>query len=107
VDKSRQIIRNEYRDPINLQIVAERLNVSSNYLSAVFKQELKIGFIEFLIEFRMMKAKELMKDPTLKIQTIGSMVGYGDQNYFARAFRKRFGVSPTEYREKIGIEDTI
>jgi two-component system response regulator YesN len=55
----------------------------------------------------MTKAKELMKDPTLKIQTIGSMVGYGDQNYFARAFRKRFGVSPTEYREKIGIEDTI
>ena len=99
VDKARQIIQTGYHEPINVQIVADRMKISSSYLSAVFKQEMKVGLSDYLIEFRMAKAKDFLKDTSLKIHDVGVMVGYDDQNYFARSFRKSFGVSPTEYRE--------
>ena len=99
VDKAKEIITNCYKEPISVQYVADLLKISSNYLSALFKQETGVNFTEYMTQVRLSKARELMKDPSLKVYEICSMVGYEDQNYFARTFKKHFGISPSEFRE--------
>lgn len=54
---------------------------------------------DFIIETRMSKAAQLLRDTRLDIGEIARMVGYSDANYFAKAFRKQLGISPTVYRK--------
>ena len=53
---------------------------------------------EIVTETRLQKAKQLLEDPSLRTLDVGSMVGYHDTSYFIQSFRKRFGVTPNEYR---------
>ncbi len=99
VDKIKEIINDKYNEPIGVQEIAEELKISNNYLSAIFKQSTGISFTRYLTKVRLEKAKELIEDSLLKIQDIAVMVGYEDQNYFSRVFRRQYGISPSEMRE--------
>ena len=55
---------------------------------------------QYLTEYRMEKAKQLLKDARFKISDISSRVGYSDGNYFGKSFKKYSGFSPSEYRER-------
>lgn len=99
VAKIKEIIHDKYGKPIGIQDVADELGISNNYLSAIFKQSTGISFTRYLTKVRLDKAKALIDDSLLKIQDISFMVGYEDQNYFARVFRREYGVSPSEMRE--------
>ena len=57
------------------------------------------GFVEYLTTIRMEKAKELLERADYSMKEICSMVGYSDPNYFSRSFKKKVGVTPTEYKE--------
>ena len=56
--------------------------------------------MEYLTNLRMSRAKELLKDERCSMKEICLEVGYSDPNYFSRIFKKNFGVTPTEYRER-------
>ncbi|AKN30850.1 histidine kinase [Clostridium carboxidivorans P7] len=83
---------------LNLQGVAEQFNVSSSYLSKLIKQEIGISFSDYLTNIRIKKAICFMEDPKMKIYEVAEAVGYSNQHYFCKAFKKVIGVSPTEYR---------
>jgi two-component system response regulator YesN len=92
-------IEKHYREPsLSLERVAAELELSSGYLSRLMKMETGLGFVDWLQRFRIHKAAQLMRDPALKVFEAAEMVGYRDQHYFSRAFKRVMGVSPVEYR---------
>ena len=78
------------------------VNISPYYFSKVFKEEAGENFIEYLTRTRIGNAKEFLKRSELSIKEICLMSGYGDPNYFSRIFKKQEGVTPSEYRERLG-----
>lgn len=83
---------------LNLDRVAEKLNLSPSYLSKLLKQETGLSFIDYLTNVRIKRAIDIMGNPTMKIYQVAEFVGYNNQHYFCKAFKKVMGFSPTEYR---------
>ena len=93
-------------EDLSLNQVAKTVNFSSNHLSAVFSQETGQPFIKYLTDYRMEKAKDLLRQTTKKTNEIGSLVGYKDSHYFSYLFKKTQGTTPTQYRGlKAGEEE--
>ena len=96
----RRYLEDNYMFDISLDSVGEILHISPAYLSAQFKKYQKMNFLDCLTELRINAAKELLADPFRSSAEVASMVGYEDASYFARAFKKRTGVTPTQYRKQ-------
>ncbi len=92
-------IREHYAEGITLEEVARELEITPEYLSALFNREMDINFSTFMKEFRISHAKRLLKSTNLKIYEIAKMVGYQDPKYFNRVFKEVQGLSPREFRE--------
>lgn len=92
-------IREHYRENISLEQLASRLELTPEYLSALFNREVGINFSTFLKRFRISQAKRLLKGTDQKIYEIAQQVGYNDPKYFNRVFKEEIGVSPGEYRQ--------
>lgn len=82
----------------SLEGAAQKVNMSPNYLSKIFKERTGINFSDYLFEAKMKKSKELMADINLKIYHISSAIGYNNPKNFSRAFKQYHGISPREYR---------
>ena len=96
----RRYLEDNYMFDLSLDSVGEILHISPAYLSAQFKKYQKMNFLDCLTELRINAAKELLADPFRSSAEVASMVGYEDASYFARAFKKRTGVTPTQYRKQ-------
>ena len=83
---------------ISLDSVSAILNINASYFSAQFKRAFGVNFVDYLTDLRMNAAKELLMDPFRATAEVASMVGYESPNYFARAFKKKTGMTPTEFR---------
>lgn len=95
-------LEDNYMFDLSLDSVGEILHISPAYLSAQFKKYQKMNFLDCLTELRINAAKELLTDPFRSSAEVASMVGYEDASYFARAFKKRTGMTPTQYRRQAG-----
>lgn len=93
-------IREHYGENISLDMLAERLEITPEYLSALFNKEVGINFSTFLKQFRISQAKRLLKGTDEKIYAIAQQVGYNDPKYFNRVFKEEIGMSPGDYRQK-------
>lgn len=96
----RRYLEDNYMFDLSLDSVSEILHISPAYLSAQFKKYQKMNFLDCLTELRINAAKELLADPFRSSAEVASMVGYEDASYFARAFKKRTGMTPTQYRRQ-------
>lgn len=85
---------------ISLDSVSAMLNLSASYFSALFKRTFQVNFLDYLTELRMDAAKELLRDPLRSTAEVAGMVGYESANYFTRAFKKKVGMTPTDYRRR-------
>lgn len=86
---------------LSLEMVADTLHFSPNYIRHLFKSKTGESFTDYLFRIRMELAQELLDNPSYKIQEIAEKTGYSDQRYFSRCFRKYKNCTPTEYRKKI------
>ena len=100
MDHVRKYMEDNYMSDLSLDSVSEILHISPAYLSAQFKKYQKMNFLDCLTELRINAAKELLTDPFRSAAEVASMVGYEDASYFARAFKKRTGMTPTQYRKE-------
>ena len=100
MDHVRKYMEDNYMADLSLDSVSEILHISPAYLSAQFKKYQKMNFLDCLTELRINAAKELLADPFRSAAEVASMVGYEDASYFARAFKKRTGMTPTQYRKE-------
>ena len=96
----RKYMEDNYMFDLSLDSVSEILHISPAYLSAQFKKYQKTNFLDCLTELRINAAKELLTDPFRSAAEVASMVGYEDSSYFARTFKKRTGMTPTQYRKE-------
>jgi two-component system response regulator YesN len=101
VSEAIRLIEKKYFDnSLTLNMISDLLYVTPNYLSAVFKDETNIGFLEYLTNYRIEKSKTLLADLKYKIYEVCFAVGYTDPHYFSKLFKKATGVTPKDFREK-------
>lgn len=98
VEKALKIIDMEYFTDLSLSYICEKLGVSEPYFSALFKEQLGKNFKEYLISYKLSKAKEMLKNSELPVYEISTRVGYNNYNQFTRIFKKYEGISPAEFR---------
>ncbi|WP_053377135.1 response regulator transcription factor [Paenibacillus sp. FJAT-27812] len=90
-----------YMNDIGIAQIADEIGMSPNYLSAIFHKKYGTTFTKYLIETRMLKAKELLlSQPNLQIQKIAEQVGYYSPRHFTKLFTQYFGNYPSEVREQ-------
>ncbi|NEW06973.1 response regulator [Paenibacillus sp. SYP-B3998] len=95
-----RFIRTNYNQEISLTDISERFHLNREYISRKFKQEFHETFIDYLNRIRIEKAKMLLTNPNLKIAQIAQMVGYQDEKYFSRVFKKVAVLTPKDYRNQ-------
>ncbi len=100
VSKTLNIIENDYMNDISLEYISEKLYISPSHLSRLFKKETGKNFIDFLKEYRLKKACELLKNTNIRITEISKMVGYDSTSYFTTIFHKFYNITPAQFREK-------
>lgn len=83
----------------NASGIANRLNVSPGYLGRAFSREMGVGILDYISDLRMQKACALLAQGIMSISEISDSLGYADPNYFAKVFRQKMGLSPTQYRK--------
>lgn len=99
VEEVKDYIEHNYADEeLSLNTLASHVNFSPNHLSTIFSQQTGTTLIRYIIDFRMGKAKELLRCTSKKSSVICSEVGYKDPHYFSFLFKKTQGVTPTQYR---------
>ncbi|MCM3452386.1 response regulator [Heyndrickxia oleronia] len=97
------IIHQQYNKKLSLPHLAEHIHVSPTYLSKKFKEEKKENFQEYLVRYRVEKAKELIKSaPHLPMGIIAERTGFSSQNHLSSSFKKITHLSPSEYKDALG-----
>ncbi len=103
--KIQEYITSNYHDPdLGLTKISDEFGISENYFSYLFKKEVSENFSTYLERLRMAKAKELILDSNIALSTLYQHLGYNNAASFRRAFKKNFGVSPKEMRDKINAK---
>jgi len=99
VNKALNEIRLHYGDSMfSIQSVAKTCHVSPAYLGKIFREQTGEFFNDYLLKVRMLEAEKLLFDNVLRIGDIAERVGFSNQSYFNKMFRKVYGISPREYR---------
>lgn len=94
-----RFLERHYTDDITLQDLSDRFFLSREYISRKFKQRYRTNIFEYIGRIRIEKAKLLLLDPEWKISQIARAVGYEDEKYFSKVFKRLVGVSPNDYRK--------
>ncbi len=100
IEETKKYIENHYADTISTAFLAKMARLSPKYYAQLFKKEYGIGVHDFLTEIRIGKAKELLVKTSNSLRAISASVGYADEFYLSRVFKKIVGVPPTKYRKK-------
>lgn len=99
VTRAMEYVKEHYADQdLSIETICGYLNVSAAYFSTVFKKETGKTFINYLTDYRMQEAVELLLMQNEKTYVIAEKVGYSDPNYFSYVFKKQFGMSPSKYK---------
>lgn len=99
VKRAKEYMEEHYNEEITLQRAAEFLGISAGYLSTLFSQQLGTGFIEYLNHVRIDHACSYLRQDYYKTYEIAYKVGFLDEKYFTRVFKKVTGMTPSEYKK--------
>jgi two-component system, response regulator YesN len=99
----KELVSRHYADKgLSLGKAAEKLSISESYLSKLLRRRLDTSFVEYLSDYRIGRAKELLASSDMLSYEVAEAVGYPDARYFASLFKKRSGMTPSEYRASLG-----
>ena len=101
VRKALEYIRMNFSRKISVSEIAGSVGLDRSYLYSLFNEYLNTSPQEYLIGYRMEKARELMSFPSLAIGDVARSVGYGDPLTFSKTFKKIYGKSPRNYRRNL------
>jgi len=93
-------IEGNLHNNITLRDVANYFSFSPNHMGHLFKEETGENFSDYVIQARLSRARQLLKDPKLKIYEVADRVGYKNLTYFSKQFRETFGMTPGDYRKQ-------
>lgn len=98
--KCLNFIARNYHTKFNLNEMATELYITPTYLSKLFKRETGQNLSDYILEVRMIKAKDLLSQLELSVTDIADRVGFQDAGYFSSTFKNYFGLTPHEYRNQ-------
>lgn len=101
VELAKGYVQEHYFENLTLGDVAERIGITASYLSSLFSQQMGVTFVDYLNEVRIDHACTYLKQNYLKTYEIAYKVGFRDEKYFSKVFRKVRGMSPSEYKKNI------
>lgn len=87
-------------EEVSLSILAEEFHLNPQYISQLFKNEIGVGFLAYLTNIRMEKAKKLLLSTSFSVAEIAEQAGYGDYRVFTKVFKKTEGITPSQYRRE-------
>lgn len=85
----------------SIDFYSDRLHISNNYLNRCVKGATGKSAKDWIIIFSLVKAKMHLQDPAINVSEVAYLVGFQDPSYFARLFRRKYGMSPSEYRKSL------
>jgi two-component system response regulator YesN len=97
IARAKQIISARYEQDIGIDLLAKELHYSKNYFGQLFKNETGMSVNEYINQVRIQKAKELLVRQQHRINEVAEMVGFHDQQYFAKVFKRIVGCMPSDY----------
>ena len=100
VELAREYVEEHYYENLMLTDVAQKAGISAGYLSTLFQRQLSRGFVDYLNEIRIEHACAYLRQNYLQTYEIAYKVGFRDEKYFSRVFKKIKGLSPSEYRKQ-------
>lgn len=100
--KAVEYLHANFSQCVDLQSVAAHLRISPSYFSKVFKEEMGLSFVHYLNQIRVDRSKHLLRDRSVSLVEISGRVGFEDQSYFTKVFKKVAGMSPGRYRKNRG-----
>ena len=98
IKEALNFIEQNFQNDISVEDIAVVCGINRSYLGKIFRKSVGRSPQEFLIDYRMVKATELLQTTSLSIGDIGNAVGYSNLLHFSRAFKNEFGVSPRQWR---------
>lgn len=99
MEEALRYIEANYAHSVNIQVIADHLNIERTYLYRLFKDITGVSPQEYLLDYRIRRACSLLKETDLPVSDIARSVGYGDALYFSRLFKQKKGSPPSEYRK--------
>ncbi|WHY16963.1 response regulator [Paenibacillus sp. G2S3] len=101
IDIALQYVKEHYFEDLTLEKIASVVFLNPVYFSQLFKQKTGLGYKEYVTSLRLEQAKLLLVNSKLKVAEIAERIGYQDMRHFTQMFRKRFLLTPTEYRQQL------
>ena len=98
IELAKDYIEDHYFEPLTLNMVADKVGITPAYLSSLFSQHMGVTLIDYLNEVRIDHACVYLKQNYFKTYEIAYKVGYRDEKYFSKVFRKVKGMTPSEYK---------
>ena len=94
-------IRQNYSSDLSIKSIADRCNMSSTYLGRLFREQMGMYFSDFLLRERLLHARDMVCNTSMKMSEIARLCGFASQTYFTQSFKARYGVSPMTYRHGV------
>lgn len=101
IEVAKRFIEEHYSEDISLYDVAKYVNMNGSYFSRFFKQKMGMNFLDYLTEFRINKAKEIIHEGNFKVSDLGMKMGYKNPSYFGKIFKEATGYTPRNYYLKV------
>ncbi|WP_136607784.1 AraC family transcriptional regulator [Paenibacillus dokdonensis] len=99
IRKAIEYMESSYSQKVTVLDIARSVGLDRTYLSGLFKDKFGVSLQTFLLEYRMNRATDLLRNPELSVSDISRSVGYNDPFLFSKMFKKVIGLSPRKYRE--------
>lgn len=99
VQRTKAMMMNQLEGDLNLAAIATELNISYTHLRRLFRYHTNLAPHQYHLQLRVLRAKELLRSTDSSIKAIASTLGFDNQYYFSRIFRKKTGQSPSQWRQ--------
>ncbi|MBP2000200.1 two-component system response regulator YesN [Paenibacillus shirakamiensis] len=103
IDEVMRMIESEYSNDLGLEYLAGKVHLTPSYLSHIFKKATGVSLVKYINKYRMEKAREYLEHSNYKIVDVYRMVGFSDPSYFGMTFKAFYGLTPSQYRERVGL----
>jgi AraC-like DNA-binding protein len=100
VHYAREVLLQNLHEPLTLEQLARRSQLSESVLKQGFKQEFGMTVFDYLLDYRLNQARQLLEQRTMQVTEVMTAVGLKNRSYFAAAFRQKFGQNPKQYQQQ-------
>ena len=101
IRKAQQYIGSHIREKLSVPVLAQKVGVSSSYLTALFHKNLQISPGEYIRRIKLQESKQMIRENSMNFTEIAEALQYSTVHHFSRQFKEKFGLTPSEYAKSV------